>query len=124
MGYSQRASTKSFELFQLPLASIVDIGLMKLAAVSHRGAKKDFIDLYAINENGVSLNELFDLLPRKFPGICINFYHIVKSLSYFDDAEMEQAPVMRVPMDWEEIKRYFLYKQKELLEKYSSSRQG
>jgi hypothetical protein len=33
---------------------------------------------------------------------------VVKSLTYFDDAEMEEMPVMFKSIDWEEIKSSIL----------------
>ena len=38
---------------------------------------------------------------------CWNRYHILKSLTYFDDAEEEPMPNMLVQIDWEEVKEYF-----------------
>lgn len=94
---------------------------MKLAAVSHRGAKKDFIDLYSICRTGISIEYLMDLLPRKFPDADINYYHMVKSLSYFDDAEREQMPIMRIQLVWEDVKEFFLDAQNNLVRKYIQS---
>ncbi|MCF6094259.1 nucleotidyl transferase AbiEii/AbiGii toxin family protein [Microaerobacter geothermalis] len=98
----------------LKLASPVDIGIMKIAAVSHRGARKDFIDLYMICQQGISLLSLLKLLPQKFPQANINFYHMIKSLVYFDDAEREPMPAMYSSVYWNEIIDFFLKEQKEL----------
>jgi hypothetical protein len=70
----------------LKLASLKDIGVMKLAALSHRGSAKDFIDLYIMQQEGLEFEDLIKLMPIKFPEAKINYYHIVKSFSYFDDA--------------------------------------
>ncbi|MGI6702804.1 MAG: nucleotidyl transferase AbiEii/AbiGii toxin family protein [Clostridia bacterium] len=109
------------DFYGLLLPSITDIALMKLAAVSHRGAKKDFIDLYSICKTGISVEYLMDLLPRKFPDADINYYHMVKSLSYFDDAEREQMPIMRIQLVWEDVKEFFLDAQNNLVRKYIQS---
>lgn len=109
--------------YDLLIPSITDIGIMKVAAVSHRGAKKDFIDLFTICKNGKSLEELLNLLPKKFPGADINFYHTIKSLSYFDDAEREQMPIMRDKISWDAIKEFFLKEQTRLLESYINTNQ-
>ncbi|GAV25355.1 hypothetical protein ciss_12880 [Carboxydothermus islandicus] len=99
----------------LPLASLEDIGLMKIIAVSQRGAKKDFIDLFALTQNGIEVGELLKSLHLKYPGEKLNYYHIVKSLCYFDDAEEELMPEMLWNYNWDEIKKYFLGKQKEFI---------
>jgi hypothetical protein len=100
----------------LRIASIEDIGTMKLIAASQRGARKDFIDLYMIEKNGVSISSLIQRLPVKFPNTAINYYHIVKSLVFFDDAEQEPMPRMLHPLEWETVKNYFIQIQKQLLD--------
>ena len=89
------------------VASEQDIALMKLAAISGRGSRKDFIDLYLILRNNGHLDEYFRLLPEKYGASRINTYHILKSLTYFDDAEREPMPRMLVPFDWDECKLFF-----------------
>lgn len=37
-----------------------------------------------------------------------NLYHILKSLTYFDDAEQEPMPVMRAPFNWSTCKSFFI----------------
>jgi hypothetical protein len=90
------------------LADVRDIALMKLAAISGRGSRKDFADLYLILQNAPTLEDYFELLPRKYGASRLNTYHILKSLTYFDDAETEPMPRMRVPFDWAECKAFFL----------------
>jgi hypothetical protein len=90
------------------IASVRDIALMKLAAISGRGSRKDFADLYIILQSGPTLEEYFGMLPRKYGTGRINTYHILKSLTYFEDAEKEPMPRMIVPFDWEECKSFFV----------------
>ncbi|MDD2597893.1 MAG: nucleotidyl transferase AbiEii/AbiGii toxin family protein [Kiritimatiellae bacterium] len=90
------------------IASIAEIALMKLAAISSRGSRKDFADLYIILQSGATLEEYFDMLPRKYGASRINTYHILKSLTYFDDAEKEPMPHMLVPFDWDVCKTFFI----------------
>ncbi|MDA3927231.1 MAG: nucleotidyl transferase AbiEii/AbiGii toxin family protein [Kiritimatiellae bacterium] len=90
------------------IASVSDIALMKLVAISGRGSRKDFADLYLILQNGPALEDYFDMLPRKYGSSRINTYHILKSLTYFEDAEKEPMPRMLVPFDWEECKSFFI----------------
>ena len=90
------------------IASIRDIALMKLVAIAGRGSRKDFADLFLILQNPPTLESYFDMLPEKYGASRINTYHILKSLTYFDDAEIEPMPHMLVPFDWEECKAFFI----------------
>lgn len=90
------------------IADIRDIALMKLVAISGRGSRKDFIDLYLLLRGGMALIEYFKLLPKKYGRGRDNAYHILKSLTYFEDAESEPMPCMFEPFDWEECKRFFV----------------
>jgi len=102
------------EMPGLSLASLPDIGLMKWSAISSRGARRDFIDLYYICREGYRLTDLYNLLPRKFPHAEINYYHLVKSLSYFADAEKDATPRMHASMSWQAVKEFFLQEQKKI----------
>lgn len=89
------------------LADVRDIALMKLVAISGRGSRKDFIDLYFILQQPPFLREYFEWLPQKYPVERINTYHILKSLTYFEDAEREPMPEMRMPCRWESCTKFF-----------------
>jgi len=90
------------------IADVRDIALMKLAAIAGRGSRKDFADLYTILQDGPSLAAYFALLPQKYDPRRLNTYHILKSLTYFGDAEKEPMPRMLVPFDWAECKAFFV----------------
>ncbi|MBR1884405.1 MAG: nucleotidyl transferase AbiEii/AbiGii toxin family protein [Clostridia bacterium] len=103
------------EIEGLKYASIKDISVMKLVALSSRGSKKDYYDLmYMIKYKDIDIRETFMNLDVKFEGKNINKMHIVQSLTYFDDAECEPDLILMVNIDWEEIKRFFVKAQKEL----------
>jgi predicted nucleotidyltransferase component of viral defense system len=87
----------------IALSSVEDIACTKLLTISSRGSKKDFIDLYFILRTH-SLEQLFDLLPKKYPQTNYNQIHILKSLVYFDDAEMQGMPRMHNNVSWDEVK--------------------
>ena len=100
----------------LRIASILDIAVMKWAAISDRGSRKDFIDLYFIcSTSGLTLESLVPIHSKKFPEAHINYYHMLKSLSYFDDAEEEGWPVMLQSVNWNDIKFFFIENQKKLM---------
>ena len=104
---------------KLAMASPLDTGLMKWAALADRGARKDFLDLYELSRQEISLEYLFPFLSQKFPGRRLNLYHMVKSLSYFDDAEKDPWPVMVKEINRGALKRYFLASQGRLLRSLS-----
>jgi len=99
----------------LRLASLTDLAIMKWKALSQRGARKDFIDLYFISQRGYDLKYIMSLLPDKYPQVDINRYHMIKSLSYFDDAEREAMPVMIQNVKWSTVREFFLSAQKTFL---------
>ena len=88
----------------MTVADPLDIAVMKVIAVSGRGSRKDFVDLYFLIRQGVSLESIFRLSRRRFKEIDYNEYHLLKSLVYFDDAETEPMPDMIRNVTWEEIK--------------------
>jgi hypothetical protein len=105
------------EVRGLKMASLLDIGLMKWSAISGRGAMRDFVDLYMICQKGYGLKEMLGLFSEKYPNANINYYHMVKSLSYFEDAENDLMPRMLIPIKWDQVKDFFLAEQKELLDR-------
>lgn len=89
------------------VAALLDIGLMKLTAVSGRGSRKDFVDLYAICRAGLPLTDLLARWPEKYGPTASTTYHLLRSLTYFDDAEREPDLRMTVPLDWAAVKAFF-----------------
>ena len=85
------------------LADIRDIACMKLDAVSSRGSKKDFIDIFFLLKQ-FSLEELIGFFEKKYSHIQYNKLHILKSLTYFSEAEDEPLPKMLTEVSWETVK--------------------
>lgn len=93
------------EYASVHLASPTDIGLMKLAAINSRGTRRDFVDLYCLREM-VSLDRLLELVPVKYPDRP-NFLAITaRALAYFEDAETQPMPQMRVAIQWKDVRGY------------------
>lgn len=86
------------------LADERDIAAMKIDAISSRGSKKDFIDLYFLLKK-YTLEEIIGFFEKRYANIRYNKMHILKSLVYFEDAQNEASPVMLQATDWEEIKK-------------------
>ncbi len=87
---------------ELRLANIGDIASMKLDAISGRGRKKDFFDLFFLLKS-FSLPEMLDLYKKKYQHTTI--FHVIKSLSYFADAESDPDPyVFDKNLTWNRVK--------------------
>jgi len=95
------------EIEGIKVADIKDIGCMKIAAISSRGTKKDFIDLFFICQNGILLKVLLKLFRKKYKSVDYNMMHILKSLVYFEDAQKDPMPRMTIPVSWAEVKNFF-----------------
>jgi hypothetical protein len=85
------------------IAGLEDLAAMKLSAIANRGARKDFIDIYALGRGSFSLDGMLGLYRRKFA--TQDLAHILMSLTYFDDADQEAPPEMLWPLGWDEVKR-------------------
>lgn len=96
----------------LYLASIKDIAIMKLIAISQRGTKKDFFDLYYICNNfNITITDILKMLKEKYDENKVNYAHIIQSLAYFEDAEDENLPKVFIDYNWEKIKEYYIKEQ-------------
>ena len=79
-----------------------DIAPMKLDAVTKRGSKKDFYDIYFLLSK-MPLSEILELYAQKFEHTTI--FHVIKSLTYFDDAEEQPDPIVfEKKHTWEKVK--------------------
>ena len=83
------------------LASLKDIAAMKIAAVTGRGSKKDFVDLFFLLR-AFSFNEIISFYEQKYSDASI--YLALKSLVYFDDADIDPPLNMLIDIPWEEVK--------------------
>lgn len=85
------------------LADERDIGAMKVQSISSRGNKKDFVDLFILLKK-YSLQELFGFFHKKYEKFSYNQLHILKSISYFYDADTNPDPTYIHPISWAEVK--------------------
>ncbi len=118
----------SFLLYKYPLvknlikfegiymASIIDIACMKLSAISSRGSKKDFIDIYVILQRN-SLSYIFEMFEKKYKDVSFQKLAILKSMIYFQDAENDPEPDFVKYINWKEIKNFLEEKVKNYFDK-------
>ena len=109
--YPLLEETTSYKSIQL--ANLLDIALMKIAAISGRGSRKDFVDLFFLLSY-FPLEELLRKYPPKYGLEISNHYHLLKSLVYFVDAEKEPLPKMLKAITWEKIRGRFITEIREL----------
>jgi hypothetical protein len=83
---------------RIRIASLEDIGLMKIGAIIGRGSRKDFVDLHEICQQ-IPLSRLLALAPRKFKDSHDFTLQALKALSFFEDAEKEPPVVAVKPLD-------------------------
>ena len=88
------------------LAGIEDIGLMKLDALLGRASRKDFHDLFAICQR-LSLRQMLDSAPQKYPHTRDFEAQVVRRLAYFERAEQEEPVPLLQAVPWEMVKQYF-----------------
>lgn len=85
----------------------VDIAVMKITAISQRGRKRDFFDLYWCAHNLEPLEKTIKRLKVQYPSIAHDYHHILKALVYFEDAETDPEPEIYFDASWGEIKKFF-----------------
>ena len=99
---------------KIKVASLEDIGCMKIEAISARGKKRDFTDLYFIlKKKKMTLEGLIKLFKHKYQRTKYNLFHILKSLVYFEDADMDPDLMTMMDISWEDIKNFFIAQMKE-----------
>lgn len=93
---------------RVKLASLLDIGLMKVAAVVGRGTKKDFLDLFFLTRESLRLEAILEAGPRKFLEARDFVVQALRALVYFEDAEEEEMPLLLKTAEWVDVKRFFV----------------
>lgn len=92
----------------IPVAGILDIAAMKVIAISQRGLKRDFVDLYFILREKPS-HRIAEHMVKRFGPERVPPLHIGKSLVYFADADgnPEPAYIKGKAVKWVEVKKFF-----------------
>lgn len=83
-----------------------DVAAMKIIAISQRGKKRDFFDLYWISLNIQPLFKSIESAQKQY-AVQHNLAHILKSMTYFDDAESDPEPTIFFKASWKEVKDFF-----------------
>jgi hypothetical protein len=84
------------------MAGLEDIATMKLLAITNRGRKRDFFDIYFLLEQ-FPLKQLIKLFQEKFKQH--ELFMLTQSLVYFEDAEKDEEPVLlKENVTWNQVK--------------------
>jgi len=84
-----------------------DVAVMKIIAISQRGRKRDFFDLYWCAKNIEPLEDIIKRLKKQYPGVAHDYHHILNSMDYFEDAKDDPEPELNFKANWSEVKNYF-----------------
>jgi len=114
-GYSLLEPTEEVEGVQV--ASLVDIGLMKLDALIGRGSRKDFYDVYVVARH-IPMADLLEKGKEKYPYVRDFALMAVESMLQFENADRDRQPELLISVPWEEVRRYFLEAGKTFGEKW------
>lgn len=85
----------------------IDIAVMKIIAISQRGKKRDFFDLYWCAKNIEPLENIIKRLKKQYPSVAHDYHHILKALVYFEDAESDPEPQIYFDASWKKVKKFF-----------------
>jgi predicted nucleotidyltransferase component of viral defense system len=102
-----RPAKKKIKVGHVNVLSAEDIAVMKIIAISQRGRKRDFFDLFWYCKNYQPLEAVLRRVSKQYPEQKHNFNHVVKSLVYFEDAEDDIMPAIFFRVGWTEVKRFF-----------------
>lgn len=86
---------------QVRMASLKEIAAMKIGAITARGKKRDFIDLYCLLDH-FTLPEILDAFLTKYKNSTPEL--AIRNLFYFEDAETDIEPKCFFPYNWKNIK--------------------
>lgn len=112
-GYGYPLVSPLLKTGTVELASVEDIGLMKMDALLARASRKDFLDLYVICQS-MTLRDLFALAPQKYPSVRDFEAQVTRHMVYFERAEQEKPMPLIEAVEWETVKNWFRTQAKEI----------
>lgn len=94
------------ELEGVAVASIADLGSMKLDAVMSRGRRRDFYDLYAIDQR-MPLSTVIERATEKYAHFRDFELSAVEALGLFHVADSDLQPDLLVDLPWPVVREHF-----------------
>jgi hypothetical protein len=104
--YDYPLQEPTVQLEKIELASILDIGLLKIDAVAGRSTRKDFYDLYFVAQE-IPLGDLFERGKHRFSLSRQSKENLLFSLIDFDVAETFPEPLLLAQVSWVGVKDFF-----------------
>jgi hypothetical protein len=98
--YTYKPLNPLIEIEDVRMVDRADISTMKLSAITNRGRKRDFIDLFFLLKE-FSLTQIIELYKQKFNS---EVFMLIQSLVYFDDAEGDIDLNMIKKINWKDVK--------------------
>jgi predicted nucleotidyltransferase component of viral defense system len=111
--YPYKPLSPIIEIENIRMVVPADISSMKMAAITNRGRKRDFIDLFFLLKQ-FSLKQIIDWYQQKYDA---EVFMLLQSLVYFDDADEDIDLNMIKPLDWEDVKKEISIQVKNYLKK-------
>lgn len=99
--YPYKPLNELIDIEGIRMIVLPDIASMKMAAITNRGRKRDFIDLYFLLKH-YSLKQIIEWYQQKYDA---EIFMLLQSLVYFEDANNDIDLNMIVPTNWEEVKK-------------------
>jgi predicted nucleotidyltransferase component of viral defense system len=98
---------KLVEIDNIQIASVKDIAAMKIVAISQRGKRRDFIDIYYLIKK-MGLAKILSLTQKKYPEF--DYYNGLRGLLYFVDADKDKEAARIKIFDndfsWKKVKEF------------------
>ncbi len=89
----------------VPIASAIDLGLMKIAAIISRGTRRDFVDLHLLCRN-LPLRELLERSAEKFGHVRDFPLQALKGLADLSLTAGEPMPRLDTALEWSEVESW------------------
>lgn len=89
----------------LAVASLLDLGLMKLGAITSRGSRRDYADL-VLTCRRLPLAAMLERSPEKFGHVRDFPLQALKGLADLAAVEVEPLPLFDPPLAWSEIETF------------------
>jgi hypothetical protein len=105
MPYPLLCPTIDMPDFGCRVADLDDLAAMKLAALAQRGAKKDFLDVFALAQKHRPLKDLLGFYRKKYG--FKESAHLLNALVFFDDADDDPMPSMVWDDRWTDVRAAF-----------------
>jgi len=99
--------------WKIQMASVLEIGAMKVNAIGGRGKRRDFVDLYFMAQ-ARPLALIWEDFKKRYAGTGLSTLHVKKSLTYFADAEIDPMPAMIKRVNWNKVREFFERESKSL----------